>query len=68
MSDSGPGIEEGLGETIWLPGITVDEDGTGFGLTIVRDTVAQLGGRIGSVSRGELGGAEFMIELPRFGI
>jgi signal transduction histidine kinase len=67
VSDSGPGIEEGLGETIWLPGITVDEDGTGFGLTIVRDTVAQLGGRIGSVSRGELGGAEFMIELPRVG-
>ena len=64
VSDSGPGIDARLGDTIWLPGVTADADGTGFGLTIVRDTVAHLGGQIGPVSRGKLGGAEFIIELP----
>lgn len=65
VADSGPGIREGLGDTIWLPGVTIDEDGTGIGLTIVRDAVADLGGKVGFVSPGKIGGAEFLIELPR---
>ena len=64
VSDSGPGIDKELEDSIWLPGVTADDDGTGFGLTIVRDTVAHLGGDIGPVSRGTMGGAEFIIELP----
>ena len=63
--DSGPGIPARLGERIWLPGVTSDENGTGLGLTIVRDTVTELGGRVQAVRQGELGGAEFIIELPR---
>ena len=63
--DSGPGIHLNLGDRIWLPGFTSDENGTGLGLTIVRDTVAELGGRVEAVPNGELGGAEFSIELPR---
>ena len=62
--DSGPGIDESLGDRIWLPGITSDEDGTGLGLKIVNDTTTELGGRVSVVNRGELGGAEFVIELP----
>ena len=37
---------------------------TGFGLTIVKDSVADLGGKVGVIPRGELGGAEFIVELP----
>lgn len=65
--DSGPGIRELPIEQIWLPGKSVDENGTGLGLTIVRDTVTELGGRATAVAHGELGGAEFLIELPRAG-
>ena len=63
--DSGPGIPKRLGERIWLPGITSDENGTGLGLTIVRDTVKELGGNVTATPNGELGGAEFIVELPR---
>ena len=63
--DSGPGIQTRLGDTIWLPGITSDENGTGLGLTIVRDTVRDMGGNATAIPNSELGGAEFIIELPR---
>ena len=63
--DSGPGIQRRLVDRVWLPGVTSDENGTGLGLTIVRDTAAELGGRAEAIPNGELGGAEFIIELPR---
>ena len=63
--DSGPGIPTTLGESIWLPGITSDENGTGLGLTIVRDTVKEMGGNANVIPNSELGGAEFIIDLPR---
>lgn len=62
--DNGPGIR-GIGlDEIWLPGRTTSPDGTGFGLTIVRDSVADLRGTRAVLSKGELGGAEFTITLP----
>ena len=63
--DNGPGIPPDLGNRIWLPGVTSDENGTGLGLTIVRDTVSELRGTAEVVPKGELGGAEFIISLPR---
>ena len=63
--DNGPGIPPDLGNRIWLPGVTSDENGTGLGLTIVRDTVSGLRGTAEAVPKGELGGAEFIISLPR---
>ena len=63
--DSGPGIPIRLGDSIWLPGVTSDENGTGLGLTIVRDTVKGMGGNATAVPTSELGGAEFIIDLPR---
>jgi signal transduction histidine kinase len=65
-SDSGPGIDESqisINE-IWLPGRTSFKDGTGLGLTIVRDVVSDLGGRWFAAPHGPLGGAEFRIDLP----
>ena len=65
--DNGPGISASPVERIWLPGFTTDENGTGLGLTIVRDTVAELRGVAEVISQGELGGAEFTIKIPRVG-
>jgi signal transduction histidine kinase len=63
--DTGPGILNRLAEEdVWLPGRTTTEGGTGLGLTIVRDAVKDLGGEVHANRRGELGGAEFSIELP----
>jgi signal transduction histidine kinase len=61
--DSGAGIQDLTLDEIWLPGKTTTK-GTGLGLTIVRDTVIDLGGRVAAVAHGELGGAEFIITLP----
>ena len=38
--------------------------GTGLGLTIVKDVVEELRGRVEAESHGELGGAAFTITLP----
>lgn len=62
--DTGPGITRLSIDDIWLPGRTTRVGGTGLGLTIVRDTVTDLGGRVHVVARGDLGGAEFIVELP----
>lgn len=65
--DNGPGIDESeisLGD-IWLPGETTHD--TGLGLTIVRDSVADLGGSAEALAHGDLGGAEFIITLPILG-
>lgn len=64
MLDSGPGIRGLEIKDIWLPGQTTTPGGTGLGLTIVRDVVADLGGTVTAVPSGEMGGAEVAIELP----
>jgi len=65
--DNGPGIVGISKKNIWLPGETTRPNGTGLGLTIVRDAVADLGGTVDAIEHGELGGAEFIIELPILG-
>lgn len=61
--DNGSGIHNIKIDEIWLPGKTTREGGTGLGLTIVRDSIIDLGGRVNAISKGELGGAEFIVEL-----
>lgn len=68
VSDSGPGITQLSVSEIWLPGVTSNPDGTGLGLTIVKDTVKDLGGDVEALASGELGGAEFVIRLPILGV
>jgi signal transduction histidine kinase len=63
--DSGPGVHGIDVDDVWLPGRTTREGGTGLGLTIVRDITRDLSGKASAVASGELGGAEFHIEMPR---
>ena len=64
VQDNGPGIQKLSLEEIWLPGKTTTEKGTGLGLTIVKDVVEEIRGRIEAEAQGELGGAAFTITLP----
>ena len=68
VDDNGPGIVDISINDIWLPGQTSRENGTGLGLTIVRDAVVDLGGKVSAAARGDLGGASFAIELPILGV
>lgn len=65
--DSGPGISGINTRDIWLPGETTADEGTGYGLTIVRDTVRELGGDVDVSPQGDLGGATFTIDIPVLG-
>lgn len=67
FADNGPGIEDIAIEDVWLPGETTRPNGTGLGLTIVRDTVEDLGGMVSALAHGDLGGATFLVELPILG-
>ena len=67
VSDNGPGIQGLSTKDIWLPGETTYPGGTGLGLTIVRDSVQDLGGTVDAIQNGELGGAEIIVELPILG-
>ncbi len=66
--DNGPGIEGINVKEIWLPGRTTRTNGTGLGLTIVRDTVVDLGGNVDAIPKGEMGGAQIIIKLPIIGV
>jgi len=66
--DNGPGIEGISRRDIWLPGRSSRKNGTGLGLTIVRDAVRDLGGKVDAIERGDLGGAEIAVELPILGV
>ena len=64
VRDNGPGIVGIPLADIWLPGETTRPNGTGLGLTIVRDIVADLHGSVEVSPRGKIGGAEFRVEIP----
>lgn len=64
VDDSGPGIHDMPLQEIWLPGKSCRDDGTGLGLTIVRDIVADLKGRREAHAEGDLGGARIIVTLP----
>jgi signal transduction histidine kinase len=62
--DNGPGIMDIAIEDIWLPGKTTTAGGTGLGLTIVKDVVTEMSGKVAAAANGELGGAEIIITVP----
>jgi signal transduction histidine kinase/CheY-like chemotaxis protein len=60
VADDGPGIPEDEREDVFDHGHTSDEDGTGFGLSIVAQIAAAHGGSA-TVTESEAGGARFEI-------
>ena len=60
VADNGTGIPESEREHVFDSGYSTDEDGTGFGLSIVEEIVAAHGWEI-SVTDSEAGGARFEI-------
>jgi signal transduction histidine kinase len=68
VDDEGPGVPPSDRERIWQPFARLAEGGnapagTGLGLSVVRQLVAELGGRC-SVSDAPGHGARFCVELP----
>jgi len=60
VRDNGPGLEPGTERKIFLPFFTTREDGQGIGLTVARQLVNGMGGRIRHVRPIE-GSAEFVL-------
>jgi signal transduction histidine kinase len=68
VDDEGPGVPPADRDRIWQPFVRLAEGGsapagTGLGLSVVRQLVAELGGR-SSVSNVPGRGARFRVELP----
>ena len=70
FADSGCGIAEGTEENVFLPTFSTKRNrkgqviGTGMGLAIVQGFVEAYGGTIRLESPCDLGGAQFIIEVP----
>jgi signal transduction histidine kinase len=63
VSDSGPGVAPSLKDKIFDPFFTSGSGGTGLGLSICQRIIVDHGGSL-YLSAGNLGGAQFVIELP----
>ncbi|WP_437732409.1 sensor histidine kinase [Sorangium sp. So ce1335] len=66
IDDDGPGIDPAVRDSVFDPYVTTRYDGTGLGLSIVKKIVVDHGGTI-DVLESRLGGARFVIRLPRAG-
>ncbi|WP_437568901.1 sensor histidine kinase [Sorangium sp. So ce542] len=66
IDDDGPGIDPAVRDSVFDPYVTTRYDGTGLGLSIVKKIVVDHGGTI-DVLDSPLGGARFVIRLPRAG-
>jgi PAS domain S-box-containing protein len=64
IEDNGPGVPEAMRRRIFDPFYTTKADGTGLGLSIVCQLAAAGGGTVRLVP-GDLGGARFVLTLPR---
>jgi signal transduction histidine kinase len=62
VSDTGPGVPEGIRERLFEPFVTGRADGTGLGLAIVREIARAHGGDARLLASSQ--GAVFELELP----
>lgn len=65
ISDSGGGIADELGESIFEPFVTTRAEGApGLGLATARAVAESHGGELAHIGSGELGGACFLLTIP----
>ena len=64
IEDNGPGVSPENRGKLFKPNFTTKSSGTGLGLAITRSIVEQSSGRI-SYRTSDMGGAAFVIELPK---
>jgi len=64
VHDDGPGVPKELRDDVFQPFFTTKWEGTGLGLVSVRAVAAESGGAV-SIVDSPLGGAAFVIDLPR---
>lgn len=60
VRDNGPGVPAGLERQIFMPFFTTREGGSGIGLTVVRQLMYGMGGRV-RYARSLEGGATFVL-------
>lgn len=65
LADDGPGISDADVEQVFEPGYTTAEDGTGFGLVVVREIADAHGWRV-EVSESDADGARFAFKDVEF--
>lgn len=66
LDDDGPGIDEDIVDRVFDPFFTTRAAGTGLGLAVVANTIANHGGSVSVENKTEKG-ARFSIELPMGG-
>jgi signal transduction histidine kinase len=64
ISDTGPGIPDGMRDKIWQPFFTTRQRGTGLGLAIVRKRMQEAGGSAKLVASNNGEGARFELRVP----
>ena len=62
ISDSGPGVRADIVDSLFKPGVTTKEKGSGLGLFLARRLVESHGGTLVAATGG--GGATFRLKLP----
>ncbi len=65
FDDNGPGVSEENQSKLFTPNFTTKSSGTGLGLAICRNIIEKCNGEIGYRKSFDLGGASFIVTLPK---
>lgn len=66
FDDNGPGVSEENQSRLFTPNFTTKSSGTGLGLAICRNIIEKCNGEIGYRKSFDLGGASFIVTLPKY--
>ena len=66
FDDNGPGVSEENQSRLFTPNFTTKSSGTGLGLAICRNIIEKCNGEIGYRKSFNLGGASFIVTLPKY--